>query len=127
MPGSASNYLENKLLDHALGTTTYAKPAAVYLALYTTSPSDSSSGVEVTGGSYVRKVAAFSAASSGSSSNSSTIDFTSMPECTITAIGILDALSGGNLLFWSTLPTSSSVASGDTVRIASGTLAISLD
>ena len=66
MAGSASNYLENKLIDHSLGTTTFTKPTSVYLALYTVSPSDSSSGTEATGGSYVRKVITFSASSSGS-------------------------------------------------------------
>ena len=69
MAGSASNYLENKLIDHSLGTTTFTKPTSVYLALYTVSPSDSSSGTEATGGSYVREVITFSASSSGSTSN----------------------------------------------------------
>ena len=69
MAGSASNYLENKLIDHSLGTTTFTKPTTVYAALYTVAPSDSSAGTEVTGGSYARQAITFSAASSGSTSN----------------------------------------------------------
>lgn len=127
MPGSASNYLENKLIDHSLGTTTYTKPSAVYVALYSVMPSDSSSGTEVTGGSYVRKVATFTAAVNGASTNTANIDFTSMPTTTVVGVGILDALSSGNLLYWTNLPSSVAVTSGDTVRISTGSLSISLD
>jgi len=127
MAGSASNYLENKLIDHSLGTTTYTKPSAVYVALYTTSPSDTGGGVEVTGGSYSRKVVTFSAASSGSASSNVNVNFTTMPTCVITAIGVLDSLTSGNLLYWGTLASSRSVSSGDTVSISSGNLTVTLD
>jgi hypothetical protein len=127
MAGSASNYLENKLIDHSLGTTTYTKPSAVYVALYTASPSDTGGGTEVTGGSYVRKVVTFSAASSGSAASNTSVNFTSMPACTVVAIGILDSLTSGNLLYWGTLSSSRVVASGDTVSITSGNLTVTLD
>lgn len=127
MAGNISNYLENKLLDHFLGTTTYTKPTTVYLALYTVAPSDTGGGTEVTGGSYARQVAAFSAASSGTTSNSSNIDFSNMPACTVVGIGIHDALTSGNLLVWGTLTANKSLDAGDTLRIASGDLDISID
>jgi hypothetical protein len=41
--GAASNYLELKLLDHALGTTTYTKPTKVYLDLFTADPGEAGS------------------------------------------------------------------------------------
>lgn len=127
MPGSASNYLENLLINHSLGTTTFTKPTSVYIALYTVAPTDSTSGTEVTGGSYVRKIATFGSASNGSASNNTAINFTSMPSCTIVGIGVLDALTSGNLLYWSTLDTNRVVANGDTVAIAIGALTVSLD
>lgn len=127
MAGSASNYLENKLIDHALGTTTYTKPTAVYVALYTASPSDSIAGTEVTGGSYVRKAIVFNASVNGVATNTSTINFTSMPTTTVVAVGILDALTSGNLLFWTTLSSSVSLTSGDTISIPAGSLSITLD
>ena len=37
---SASNYLELKLLDHSLGTTSYTAPSNVYLALSTATIDD---------------------------------------------------------------------------------------
>jgi len=127
MAGNLSNYLENKLVDHFLGTTTYTKPSAVYVALYTVAPTDSGGGTEVTGGSYARQTAAFSAAASGATSNNANIDFTNMPAATVVAIGIHDALTSGNLLLWGTLTSNKTTDAGDTLRIATGDLDISID
>lgn len=128
MAGSLSNYAENKLLDHVLGTTSYTKPTT-YLALFTTAPTDSTSGTEVTGGSYSRQALAssFSAASGGSASNSANIDFSGMPSCTVVAIGIMDASSSGNLLVYGTLTSNKTVDAGDTLRISTGDLSITID
>jgi hypothetical protein len=49
MPGSKSNYLENKLLDHVYGGPDYPRPATVYVALFTAAPTDSGGGTEVSG------------------------------------------------------------------------------
>lgn len=127
MAGNLSNYLENKLLDHFLGTTSYTMPASVYVALYTVAPSDAGGGTEVTGGSYARQTATFSAASSGATSNDANIDFTNMPTSTVVAIGVHDALTSGNLLVWGTLTANKSLDAGDTLRIATGDLDISID
>ena len=40
MAGNLTNYLENKLLDHFLGTTSYTMPSPVYVALFTVAPGD---------------------------------------------------------------------------------------
>lgn len=127
MAGNLTNYLENKLIDHFLGTTTYTKPAAVYVGLFTVSPGEAGGGTEVTGGSYARKVATFTAASSGATSNDSNIDFTGMPAATTVAIGIFDALTSGNMLLYGTLTTNKTTDAGDTLRIATGDLDISID
>lgn len=127
MAGNLSNYLENKVLDHILGTTTYTKPSAVYVALYTAAPNDAGGGTEVSGGSYARQTAAFDAAASGATQNTANVDFVNMPASTVVAIGIHDALTSGNLLVWGTLSTSKSLDLGDTLRIATGDLDISLD
>lgn len=127
MAGNLSNYLENKLIDHFLGTTTYTKPSAVYVALYSAAPSDAGGGTEISGGSYARQSAAFSASSAGATSNSANIDFANMPAVTVVAIGIHDALTAGNLLLWGTLTTNKTTDAGDTLRIATGDLDISID
>jgi hypothetical protein len=127
MAGNLTNYLENKLIDHFLGTTSYTMPADVYVALFTVSPGEAGGGTEVTGGSYARQIATFTAASSGATSNDSNIDFTGMPAETTVAIGIFDALTSGNMLLYGTLTTNKTTDAGDTLRIATGDLDISID
>lgn len=126
MAGNLSNYLETRILDHILGTTAFTMPTA-YLALYTTAPTDSTSGVEVAGGSYARKAIAFNAASSGAATNSANVDFTNMPTSTVVAVAVVDALTSGNILVYGALTTSRSVVLGDTLRISAGDLSISID
>ena len=127
MAGNLSNYLENKLLDHFLGTTAYTMPTTVYVGLYTVAPTDAGGGTQVTGGSYARQTAAFSAAASGATSNTANIDFAGMPAATTVAIGVFDAITSGNLLLWGTLTTNKTTDAGDTLRIATGDLDISID
>jgi hypothetical protein len=126
MAGSLTNYAENKVLDHVLGTTAYTKPTT-HVALYTVAPTDSSAGTEVSGGSYARLAGSFTASSGGASSNDGNLDFTDMPACTVVAIGILDNASGGNLLVYGTLTTNKTLDAGDTLRIATGDLDVSID
>lgn len=126
MAGNLTNYAENKLLDHLLGTAAYTMPTT-YVALYTVAPTDSSSGTEVAGGSYARQTGAFSVSSGGATSNSSNIDFTGMPACTVVAVAICDALTSGNILVYGTLAANKTLDAGDTLRISSGDLDISID
>jgi hypothetical protein len=127
MAGNLSDYLENKLLDHFLGTTSYTMPSTIYIALYTVAPDDTGGGTEVSGGSYARQTATFDAAASGATQNSADVDFVDMPACTVVAIGIHDALTSGNLLVHGTLTANKSLDAGDTLRIATGDLDISIN
>lgn len=125
---AASNFLENKLLDHSLGTTAYTAPSAVYVGLFTSDPTDAGTGTEVSGGSYARQEATFGAASGGSASTSATVTFPAATANwgTITHIGIYDASSSGNLLYHGAVTTSKTIETGDTFQISSGNLTITL-
>jgi hypothetical protein len=125
--GNLTNYLESKLIDHFLGTTTYTKPSAVYVGLFTVTPGEAGGGTEVSGGSYARQAATFGAASSGATTNNANIDFTGMPAATTVAIGIFDALTSGNMLLYGALTTNKTTDAGDTLRIATGSLSVSID
>ena len=127
MAGNLSNYLENKILDHILGTTSYTMPNPVYLALYTVAPTDSTAGTEVSGGSYARQTITFGAASGGTASNDANVDFSGMPACTVVAVAVLDALTSGNILVYGSLTANKSVDAGDILRISTGDLDISID
>ena len=130
MAGSFSNYLENKILDHVLKVGAYTVPTNLYVALYTTAPSDSGGGTEVSGGNYARKLHnAYTAASSGASENTGAITFNIATGAwgTVTAFGVFDALTGGNLLLWADLDTAKVVDTGATPEFASGALDVTLD
>ena len=127
---AASDYLELKLLDHALATAAYTAPTNVYVGLHTGSPADDDSGAnEITGNGYTRKVASFAAAASGSASTDATITFDAATGNwgTITHISIYDAATSGELLFHGAVTTSKTIETGDTFQISSGNLTISLD
>ena len=121
-----SNYLENKVLDHFLGTSSTSAPSNVYVGLFTSNPTDAGSGTEVSGNGYTRKVATFSSASSGSTSNSSAIEFTASGGAfgTVTHFGVFDASSSGNLLYHGALTASKTIADTDTLKISATGLSI---
>jgi hypothetical protein len=123
-----SNYLENALINVTLRATSYTAPTTVYLALYTTDPTDADTGTECSGTSYARQSVTFGAPSNGVSTNSAVIDFPQAGGAwgTITHIGIRDALTVGNLLYHTPLDTSKTIATGDVFRVASGSLSVTL-
>ena len=123
-----SNYLENALINGTLRATTYTAPTTVYLALYTTDPTDADTGTECSGTSYARQAVTFGAPSNGVSTNSAAIEFPQAGGAwgTITHIGIRDALTVGNLLYHTPLDASKTIATGDVFRIAVGSLSVTL-
>lgn len=125
-----SDYLENKILDHVLRNVAYTPPATVYAGLYTSPPTDAGGGTEVAGNGYNRKAAAFGAASGGVSSNTGVITFdTPTPSGwgTVSHIGIFDAASAGNLLYWAPLAVARTVLAGEPPFFAIGSITISED
>jgi len=121
-----SDYLELKVLDHVLGTTSYTMPTTVYIGLSTGSFADDNSGTELTGNGYARQSIAFDAAASGTTDNTSNVDFPAATGSwgTVSHYGLFDASSGGNLLIHGAFTVSKTVASGDILRIAAGELDI---
>jgi hypothetical protein len=121
-----TDYLAHKILNHVLRNTAYPSPTTVYVSLYTTSPTDTTAGVEVSGGSYAREAVTFSAPVAGGNTNDVDVNFgTATADWgTIVAVGICDALSGGNLLFYSALSTPKTVYNGDPVLVPIGAITV---
>lgn len=124
-----SNYLENKILDHVLKNISYTSPTTAYVGLFTSDPTDAGTGTEVSGGSYARQILSVTTASAGITTSSGDITF---PQATagwgtISHIGILDALTSGNLLMHTALTTAKTIDSGDILKISSGNLTVTLD
>jgi hypothetical protein len=123
-----SNFLENALVNATLRNTSYTSPTTVFVALYTTDPTDADTGTEVSGNGYARQSVTFSAPSNGATSNSSAVEF---PQATgswgtVAYIGLRDASSGGNLLYHTALDASKTIATGDVFRISAGSLTVTL-
>ncbi len=127
MAGSASDYVEALFLNSLLGGVGFFTPGSVYLAAYTAAPTDAGGGTEVSGGSYARvqitnNTTNFPNAVSGEKNLGVAQLF---PEATgswgtVTHFGILDAGTGGNLLFWGELTTPQAITTGDILRFPAG-------
>jgi hypothetical protein len=129
VPNPGSTLADGSVVWTAIATM----PAltTVYLALFTVAPTDAGGGTEVSGGSYARVAVACSlaawagtqapgttAASSGTggqTSNNATVTFVapSADWGTVVAFGIMDALTGGNLLHAASLSVSRTILNGD--------------
>jgi len=123
-----SNYLENALINATLRNTSYTSVATIYVALYTTDPTDADTGTEVTGGSYARTSVTFAAPSNGVSLSSADVTF---PTCTagwgtVTHIGLRDASTAGNLLYHTPLDSSKTIDTGDIFKISTSNLSVTL-
>ena len=123
---SASDYLENKLGEHLLRTGSFTKPTAIWLARVKTKPAEvGTGGVEVTGTGYARVQcgpadASWAAPIAGSGEFVNLVDFTfgsptsdwAVSPTPITAFGIYDAQTGGNLLIAENLLVAQEVFNG---------------
>lgn len=128
---SASNYLEDEVLDHVLGkgTRDFTSPANLFVSLYTTDPGEDDSGSEVSGNGYARTAVTFNASSSGTATNNGDVTFPAASGGAfglISHIGIHDASTAGNLLFYGALTASRQVDDGDIFQISDTQLSISL-
>lgn len=121
-----SDYLENEILDHILSVGSYTMPSAVYVGLSTGSFGDDNSGTELTGNNYSRVAATFSAAASGTTSNSAAIEFAAATGTwgSISHFGIFDASVSGNLLIHGAFSSAKTIESGDVLKISTGDLDI---
>tara|TARA_R110002167_G_scaffold164142_3_gene361056 strand:+ start:208 stop:600 length:393 start_codon:yes stop_codon:yes gene_type:complete len=125
-----SDYLEDKVLDHVFGGVAYTAPTTHYVALYTVAPTDTGGGTEVTGGSYARQTSTFtvSGTSPTTATSATAVEYPTATADygTVVAVGIMDALTSGNLLAYANLDTSKVVSNGDVFRFDAGDLDITL-
>jgi hypothetical protein len=120
---SISNYAELKLLDHVTGRAAFTIPSNVYLKLHTGDPGEDATNNAAT--ETTRKVAAWSAASSGAIATSATVEWTNVSTTeTYTHWSMWDASTAGNALWKGALSASAAVTAGDTFQITSLTLSL---
>lgn len=127
MAGLVDSY-EQKVLDAIFSDPVFTEPAATYLALSSTTPTEAGGNfTEPSGGAYARVqiVAADMAAASGTApatkANSVAKAFVQasadwVGAANLTHWGIFDALTVGNLVYWAPLSVAKAILLGDTAN-----------
>ena len=132
--GVVSTYLADAIINHTLRNSSLATPgSSIYLALYTdaTAQDDDDSGTEVSGGAYTRmniSGSGWSTPSSGSVTNTFQVTYprASGTWGNIRYVGIMDAITGGNLLFWGQFNSDKTITEFDTFYIEAEDLTLTL-
>lgn len=140
----ASDYLENKIIDHIFRGRSFTAPAALYVSLHTADPTDTAGGAEVSGNNYSRAQlnpsdtnwaatqggtpAAASSGTGGQTSNKATITFATPSGSwgLVTHFGIWDASTSGNLLVHGALTVSKTINTNDAVSFPADSLTVTV-
>ena len=122
-----TDYLQNAVANATLRNTAYTSPANVYASLYSVAPTESTAGTEITGNGYSRQSVTFSAPSLGTADSNVAVTFTCSGNNwpVVTAFGITDASTSGNILYYSGI-SGRTVQVGDSVVFASGDITIQI-
>src|SRR5215510_12071692 len=110
-----TRYLRAKLGDHSLGKTAFTMPST-FIGLFSANPTDAGSlASEFTGGSYARQALTASISATDTTTGIATLA-TDIQFPTPTAdwgtllyVGILDALTVGNMLYYEAVPNARAV------------------
>ena len=128
-----SNYLADEILDHILseGVRAFTSPAALYLALDTTTTSAADTGSTITeppgGNGYARAAITFAAASGGSCDMSAGVEFgpcTGSDWSSVTHGMIVDANSAGNSIYHGAWNTARTCVVGGKLTVAATDLTV---
>jgi len=124
MAGSLSDYAENKILAHSVGKAAWSAISSVYVALYTNAPNENTNGTEVattvgaSATNYARfttNAASWSDPSAGEIKNA--VQFTFGPASVtwgdIQGVAVLDAASGGNIIWYGTFTSPRTIVAGE--------------
>lgn len=128
-----STYLSQMIINAVLRGQAFTVPSTLYLALFTSDPTDNNVTTnEVSGPWYARKATGAWSAPVGtgnSSSNSNQIQFDAVTgaQVTVSHWGIYDALTSGNLLFSDSIGTPKTFGIGDVPVIAASAQTITVD
>lgn len=137
---SFSDYLENELIDHIFGSSSYPRPASLYLELFNEAPNDAgASGLVVTGTGYPGRTAVtndgtnFPAASMSGSFARKTNGVTytigtpsGLGWGVVKGVGFYDASTVGNFLAYAPLTAFVTASAGKRVKLLTGSFTITL-
>ena len=135
--GSKGDYLEDNLLNHALGGPDLTRPAFLWMALYTVIATDTGGGTEAAGAAYERvkfsnstNFWTFASVVGGSKTNKLAITFPSAGSGgwgTVVGWALWTVSDTGNLFYWGSMTTNKAVGSGDIAKFNTGSIVITED
>lgn len=130
-----SDYLEGQLINATLRGNTYSG-GLVYIALFTTDPTDAKTGAELADSGYIRQVAGNPASSGfdapnatgGNTANSNVVTFPAIVDAqvVVTHWAIFDAQTSGNMLYHAPLTNSKTLDVSDVLSFPVGALTVTL-
>ncbi|MHA7962884.1 phage tail fiber protein [Paenibacillus sp. CAU 1782] len=130
---AVSNYLADAWLNQTFRNVAWTRPSTVYIALYTSNPTAADTGTEVTGGAYARRAVTFAAPATETGrrtlrSNAEVAFPTATADWgTITHVGIRDAATGGNLLFYGAVDNPRTLQVNDLLKFPAASVALSVN
>lgn len=123
-----TDYAEKAVLDWVLLGATPTRPSAIYVALHSADPGETGASNELSGNGYARQAVSFNAGTSGAgtTSNSNAPEFTASGSGfgSVTHASLWDASSSGNALYKGALAASKTIAAGDKLVFAAGTITV---
>jgi len=125
------NIAKTMVLNYLARNQSVSQPTQLYLALYSTNPTDADAGTEVSYDGYQRQAVSFSAPqlSSGSATiqNSSLIQFAVVPSAsgTISYAGLRTSQTGGDLIYYGALASTYQLNQGVQPIVSVGALTVS--
>lgn len=119
-----SYYLDNLYLNAALRNLPFTPPSQIYVALYTVIPSPAASGIEISGGGYIRQLVTFAAPNNGQLRSDADVVFPVANAVwgEVAGFALVDAVSEGNVLYYAGLGSPRNVDVSDQVKFPSGAL-----
>jgi hypothetical protein len=125
-----STYAAGKFLGWIKGTSAGTAPTALYVALFSSDPTDSGSGgteVTTTIEAAGRVAVTFGAVAAKKIANDADVDFGNADgAATVSHVGVFDASTSGNMIGSFALSSPRAVGAGDPVKFAIGDLVIDL-
>lgn len=115
----------HKVLNKILRNTDFTHPTALEVSLHTADPGATGAN-EVTGGSYARQSVTFEAPVSKTSDNTANLEWTGMPACTVSHVGLWDTEATPNFWWAGSVTVPKTLEAGDAFRVNLGDLDASL-
>lgn len=115
----------HSILNKVLRNTDFTHSTGFKISLHTTSPGSTGAN-EVSGGSYARQTVTFGAPSAKIVVASSTLEWVNMPTATVTHVGLWSDSTDPALWWTGTLSSERVVSSGNTFRLPSTSLTVTL-